>query len=79
MKAKLHWKMGIFEKYIEGEGVHAYSNIKDAKCQLKNMGPRHPDYSYKIVKAYIPWFTHYWTGVGGEIASSVLVVTDKEI
>lgn len=79
MKAKLPWKMGIFEKYIEGEGVHTYSNMENAKKQLECMPPSPPYYRFAILEAYIPRFTPYWTGTRGEIASSTLVVTDKEI
>lgn len=79
MKAKLPWKMGIFEKYIEGEGVHAYSNMENAKKQLEHMTPNLPYYRFAILEAYIPRFTPYWTGTRGEIASSVLVVTGKEM
>ena len=79
MKAELPWKMGIFEKYIEGEGIHAYSNKEDAKKQLEHMTPRLPYYRFAVLRAYIPWFTPYWTGTRGEIASSTLVVTDKEM
>lgn len=79
IKAKYPWHWGVFEKYIEGEGVHAYSNMKDAKEQVKDMRPRFPYYRFAILEAYIPRFTPYWTGRGGEIASSVLVVTDKEM
>lgn len=78
MKAKLPWKMRIFKKYIEGEGIHAFSNIKSAKWNIKRMPPAYLC-SYKIVKAYIPRFTPYWTGRGGEIASSTLIVTGKEM
>ncbi len=84
IKSKWPWNEGIFQNFIEGEGVHAYSNKKDAIKQCKNMehGLSYSNSSYckyVVLEAYIPRFTPYWTGTRGEIASSILVVTDKEV
>ena len=69
IKAREAWWKGIFKERIEGEGVHAHTNVVSAKG----------DYFVRygsdiIVEAEIPPYTPYWVGRMGDIASSKMKI-----
>ena len=61
MKACKMWNLAISNKYIRGEGVHAFVDLEHAKQECFLYG--------RIFITKIPAFTFYWEGFFGDIAA----------
>ena len=66
IKARKAWWKGVFKEGIEGEGVHAYVSIDNAKENIYG--------NDVIAEVEIPPYTPYWIGKAGDMAASKMKI-----
>ena len=70
IKAEDHWLWGIFNKTIDGEGVHAYQTSNAARKGIGHVFPT----NVHVKRAIIPKGAFYWLGDEEDIAATKMIV-----
>lgn len=76
-KKRINLINSLFDKFIEDGFIHAYTNIRHAKCALKLREENSCELEFfhakfRIVKCVIPKYTLYYVGKHYDIASRKL-------
>lgn len=77
IKNRYPWIFSIFEPYLEGEVVHAYTNIVICRINIRST-LRLLNKSRSIIECEILPFTPYWLGTDGDICAT-RIKTIKEV